>query len=128
MRYKEKGKRLKSGLVLNLLTFTFCLAPFHCASAAWREGFKDSNTLHLVGEGHAEGDMPELQARAMAQKAAVMDAVSHWPKYCPGHDAGEDLDSFHVSNQKKWQYRCEAKSCRARVVIEKKNLRKNCNP
>jgi len=93
-----------------------------CATSSWREGFKDENTLYLVGEGHAKAELPHVQRDAMAREAAVMDAMSHWAKLCGDADASE----FRVENQKLRSYECHDGNCRARVVIEKKRLRQSC--
>lgn len=95
--------------------------PF-CASSAWREGFTSPDSLQLVGEGYAKADLPQVQASAMAREAAVMEAMSHWPKYCGDADATE----FRIENQKKRSFECESGTCRARIVIEKNDLRRKC--
>lgn len=96
--------------------------PF-CASSAWKEGFTSADTLQLVGEGYAKPDLPQVQATAMAREAAVIDALSHWPKHCGEKDATE----FRVENQKKRMIDCDREQCRARVIIEKTNLRSRCS-
>jgi hypothetical protein len=96
--------------------------PF-CASSAWREGFTSGDTLQLVGEGYTKGDLPQVQATAMAREAALIEAMSHWPKYCGQQDATQ----FRIENQKKRVIDCEGGTCRARVIIEKTNLREKCS-
>lgn len=112
-------KLIKNG---GLIAIALMLMPL-CASATWREGFKNSKTLHLIGEGKASGDVPQIQAEAMARESAVIDAMSHWPKYCGDADATE----FRIENQKERAYQCDGSVCRARIVIEKTDLRKKCN-
>lgn len=101
--------------------FGLLLMPL-CASGSWREGFKNGDTLYLIGEGHAASGLPQVQRDAMAREAAVIDAMSHWPKVCGDADAQE----FRIENQKLRSYECDGVTCRARVVIEKKNLRVKC--
>ena len=103
------------------IVFAFLLPG--CASSAWKEGFIDNDTLQLVGEGRAREDLSQLQGTPAAREAAIMLAMSHWPKYC-----GEiDATSFRIENQKKRVVECENRTCRARVVIEKSNLKEKCN-
>lgn len=109
-----------------LILIFMALSPF-CASAAWREGFKGNDTLHLVGEGKAEADLPQVQRDAMAREAAVMDALAHWPRYCPGLTSDDGVQSYRIENQKKRSFECDAGSCRARIVIEKRSLRAKCS-
>lgn len=97
------------------------LFPF-CASSAWKEGFTSPDSLQLVGEGYAKSDLPQVQAMAMAREAAVMEAMSHWPRFCGERDATE----FRIENQKKRTFECESGTCRARIVIEKNDLRRSC--
>lgn len=101
-----------------LLSF---LLPF-CASSAWKEGFTSPDSLQLVGEGYTKSDLPQVQAMAMAREAAVMEAMSHWPRFCGERDATE----FRIENQKKRSFECEGGTCRARIVIEKTDLRQKC--
>jgi hypothetical protein len=101
------------------------LLPF-CASSAWREGFRGNNQLQLVGQGHANSDLPQVQRHALAKEAALMDAMSHWTKFCAAQSSEDGVARFRVENQKKRLFECEEASCRARVLIEKDNLRKNC--
>lgn len=102
------------------------LIAFACASAAWREGFLDDDRLHLVGEGRAEGDLPEIQRIAMAREAALMDAMSHWPRYCTVLNNDEGIAKFRVENQKQRLVECSGNACRARIVIERSKLRQRC--
>lgn len=103
-------------IILPALTLPFC------ASSAWREGFTNHDSLQLVGEGRAKADLPQIQATAMAREAAIMDAMSHWPRYCGDKDATE----FRIENQKKRLVDCDREQCRARIVIEKTDLRTRC--
>lgn len=112
---------MNMSLKYSLLLAAFVVFPF-CASSAWREGFTNSDTLQLVGEGHAKGDLPQVQATAMAREAAIMDAMSHWPRFCGDRDATE----FRIENQKKRLIDCDKEQCRARVIIEKSDLRQKC--
>lgn len=100
--------------------------PF-CASSAWREGFRGDNQLQLVGEGHAKTSLPQVQRQAMAKEAALIDAMSHWAKFCPVHNSDEGIARFRVENQKKRHIECEDNTCRARVIIEKEQLREQCS-
>jgi len=104
-----------------LATLLMVVMPF-CASSAWREGFKNADTLQLIGEGQGKADLPETQATAMAREAAVIDALSHWRKYCGDAEAPQ----FKVENQKKRMFKCTGISCQARVIIEQNNLRAKC--
>lgn len=101
------------------------LIPF-CASSAWREGFKGDDTLYLVGEGKAQSDLPQVQRDAMAREAAVMDAMGHWPRFCPAQSSDDGVQSFRIENQKKRSFECDSGACRARIVIEKRSLRDKC--
>ena len=118
--------------------FTSALAlvlPF-CASADWREGFVNDDTAYLVGEGSSSPTASKLQTEAMAKEAAIMVAMSHWPKVCPGkvapgmegssEDTNTETLKFRVENQSMRRVECEGSTCRARIVIAKKNLRKSC--
>jgi|GEM_PF-4943245 len=111
--------------------------PF-CASADWREGFVNDDTAYLVGEGTSSPTASKLQSEAMAKEAAIMVAMSHWPKVCPGkavaagmEGSSEDTGNpetlkFRVENTSMRRVECEGSHCRARIVIEKKNLRRSC--
>jgi len=109
-----------------VIVITFLLTMPFCASSAWREGFVDHDTLHLVGEGRAKADVPQIQAEAMARHAAIIDALGHWPKYCGSETNEAGIQNFRVENQKKRYVQCDGNICRARVVIQKENLRKTC--
>ncbi len=102
------------------------LLPF-CASSAWREGFRGDDQLQLVGQGHAKADLPQVQRQAMAKEAALIDAMSHWPKFCSPQNSDEGVARYRVENQKKRVFECEDSACRARVVIEKDRLREMCS-
>ncbi len=110
-------------LLMVLITFPFCASSLACATGGWREGFISGDTLQLVGEGTAKADLPQVQATAMAREAALMDAMSHWPKFCGDQDATQ----YRIENQKKRVVDCEAGSCRAKITIEKTNLREKCS-
>jgi len=116
-----KRLSLSAGLVLGSLFLPFC------ATSAWREGFRGANQLHLVGEGHAKDDLPHVQRQAMAKEAAIMDALSHWAKYCAALSSEDGVSRFRVENQKKRLVECNDATCRARVVIEKAKLRESCS-
>jgi hypothetical protein len=112
---------LSAGLVLAGLFLPFC------ATSAWREGFRGANQLHLVGEGHAKDDLPHVQRQAMAKEAAIIDALSHWSKFCGALSSEDRVSRFRVENQKKRLVECNDSTCRARVVIEKDKLRQQCS-
>lgn len=116
---------MKQLSISTLSAFSLLLFPF-CASSAWREGFQGNDRLQLIGEGHAKEDLPQVQRQAMAREAALMDAMSHWTKYCAAQSSEEGIASFRIENQKKRVVECEAASCRARIVIEKNRLRDKC--
>jgi hypothetical protein len=98
-----------------------------CASSAWREGFRGSDQLYLVGEGRAREDLPQLQRIAMAREAALIDAMSHWPRYCSALSSEDGIARFRVENQKQRLIECEGTTCRARIVIERSGLKEKCN-
>ncbi len=100
--------------------------PF-CASSAWREGFRGDDQLQLVGEGHAKSSLPQVQRQAMAKEAALIDAMSHWAKFCSAQSSDDGIARFRVENQKKRLFECEDSTCRARVIIEKEKLREQCS-
>lgn len=120
-----------------ICVFSILLIP-SCASGDWREGFVNDDTAYLVGEGSSSPTASKLQTEAMAKEAAIMVAMSHWPKVCPGkavaagmEGSSEDTGNpetlkFRVENQNMRRVECSGSSCRARIVIEKKNLRKSC--
>ncbi|MCX7632370.1 MAG: hypothetical protein N2Z22_03445 [Turneriella sp.] len=103
-------------------TIAIVLWLFSCTGSTWREGFISDNRLHLVGEGHAREDLPEIQKQAMAKEAAVLDAYSHWPRFCP---QGNPVQ-FRIENQKERLAECSGGHCRVRIVIEKDGLRQHC--
>ena len=118
---------------MNMQTITSCvvgafalLAITSCASGTWREGFSGSDRLYLVGEGHAREDLPQVQRTAMAREAALMDAMSHWPRHCGALSNDEGTASFRVENQKQRLVECEGTTCRARIVIERSGLKEKC--
>lgn len=102
------------------------LITFACASSTWREGFYDDDQLYLVGEGRAESSLPEIQRLAMAREAALMDAMSHWPRYCTVLSNDDGIRQFRIENQKQRLVDCAGNTCRARIVIERSNLRQRC--
>ncbi len=116
----------------------FAMAMPFCASADWREGFVNDDMVYLVGEGTSSPTASKLQTEAMAKEAAIMVAMSHWPKVCPGkavaagmEGSSEDTGNsetlkFRVENTSMRRVECSGSNCRARIVIEKKNLRKSC--
>lgn len=108
-----------------LILIAMACTPF-CASSAWREGFKGDDTLYLVGSGKAQADLPQVQRDAMAREAAVMDAMGHWPRFCPAQTSDDGVQSFRIENQKKRSFECDGGECRARIVIEKRSLRAKC--
>jgi hypothetical protein len=111
------------GLFVGALTI---LSHSSCASSTWREGFSGSDQLYLVGEGRAREDLPQAQRLAMAREAAIMDAMSHFPRYCKVLSNDNAVSSFRIENQKQRQVECDATTCRARIVIEKSGLREKC--
>lgn len=115
-------KNTRVGLVA-LTCFIFL--PF-CASSAWREGFQNRHQLQLVGEGKIQQNLPEIQRLAQAREAAIIDALSHWPEFCPAESTASGAASFRVENQKLRLYECGTAVCKARVIIEKKALRDTC--
>lgn len=118
------------------ITSALALVMPFCASADWREGFVNEDTAYLVGEGSSSPTASKLQTEAMAKEAAIMVAMSHWPKVCPGKvapgmegsadDSSTETLKFRVENTSMRRVECAGSSCRARIVIEKKNLRKSC--
>ena len=118
---------------MNMQTITFYLVGAFallsipsCASSTWREGFSGSDRLYLVGEGHAREDLPQVQRSAMAREAALIDAMSHWPRHCGALSNDDGIASFRVENQKQRLIECEGATCRARIVIERSGLREKC--
>lgn len=106
-----------------------------CASAEWREGFVNEDTLQLVGEGNRRSDLSQMQNEAMGKEAAVTIALSHWQKLCPGFSSRTEGDvedvrltdgQVRIPGQKERFTQCDSGSCRARVIIRKKGLRKSC--
>ncbi|MBV6493691.1 MAG: hypothetical protein LDLANPLL_01714 [Turneriella sp.] len=111
----------------NLLFVAFAfLLPF-CASAEWREGFHGANRLQLVGESKVSESEPQIRAIQMAKEAAVMDALSHWIKFCSALTSSEGIAAFRVENQKERRVQCSDTQCRARVIIEKQDLKQRCS-
>ncbi|MFO1527452.1 MAG: hypothetical protein U1F16_15890 [Turneriella sp.] len=124
-------------LTATALSFAALIALPSCASSEWREGFVSDDTLYLVGEGHAKPGLSKLQSEALAKEAAVMVAMSHWPALCPGritdaekseseNNTNAETVKFRMETQKLRRYECGGGQCRARIVIEKKNLKKIC--
>lgn len=118
---------------MHMQTFTSCLVGAFallvipsCASSTWREGFSGPDRLYLVGEGHAREDLPQVQRSAMAREAALVDALSHWQKYCGVLNSGENIARFRVENQQERLFECTGNACRARIVIERSGLRDQC--
>lgn len=113
--------RYKMGTLVKALAI---LGLHSCASGAWREGFSGEDRLYLVGEGRARDDLPQLQRQAMAREAALIDAMSHWLRYCGSHE--NDNAGYRIENQKERLTECEGTTCRARIVIERGGLREKC--
>ncbi len=118
---------------MNMQTITSCLVGAiallsipSCASGSWREGFSGSDRLYLVGEGHAREDLPQVQRIAMAREAALIDALSHWPRHCGAVTGDDGIATYRVENQKLRLFECEGTTCRARIVIERSGLREKC--
>ncbi|HRP70094.1 MAG TPA: hypothetical protein PLY93_11225 [Turneriella sp.] len=114
-------------VIQNSLIVTAALFFPFCASAEWREGFKNDSTLQLVGEGKLSESEPQIRANAMAKEAAVMDALSHWIKFCEVESSADGIARFRIENQKYRKVECSSTMCRARVIIEKEGLRSKCN-
>ncbi|WP_157210606.1 hypothetical protein [Turneriella parva] len=118
---------MSASLLVTGIFLPFCASSLACATGGWREGFRGENQLQLVGEGHANASLPQVQRQAMAKEAAIIDAMSHWTKFCAAQNTDEGIARFRVENQKKRVVECEDSTCRARVVIEKDKLREQCS-
>jgi hypothetical protein len=103
--------------IASALLFTGC---------AWSEGFVNNDTLYLIGEGRVPTGTAQLQAGAMAREAAVIEAMSHLPNYCPIVTDVGATSNFTMPPQTKREFECNMSECRARVTLQKKNLEKLC--
>jgi len=88
-----------------------------CASAAWREGWRTERELILVGFGKPIESESDLQRKASAQEAAVLDALGHFSQYCPVVQ-DNSVNRFRIENQRKRKFSCTDESCRVRIIIE----------
>lgn len=88
-----------------------------CASASWHEGWHTERELILVGFGKPIDSDSKLQRQASAQEAAVLDAFSHFPQYCP-RIQDDTPTRYKIENQRKRKFFCSEETCRVQIVIE----------